>query len=100
MSPQCARNLSATGKQDVVQRLLEWTSRRVIVEVDTAVDSRLIDDLIAVERECCPFFTLDSSVEQRLLAVSVSAAEQERALDGVALSLGVQADHADSRASA
>jgi hypothetical protein len=70
-------------------RLIDRTSRRMVVELAPPVESRLVDELLAVERECCPFFTLDWRPDRRRLAVSVSEAEHESALDAIAFALGV-----------
>jgi hypothetical protein len=98
MAPSCtldADGLRAQlGRYRTVGRgavLVEQTPRRLVVEVGRTVDAHLIEELLAVERECCPFFSLDWCPEQRRLAVSVSAAEQEPALDAVASALDVQA---------
>ncbi len=61
----------------------------MVVELAPPVESRLVDELLAVERECCPFFTLDWRPDRRRLAVSVSEAEHESALDAIAFALGV-----------
>jgi hypothetical protein len=70
-------------------RLLERTSRRLVIEVDGATDSAIVAKTLAVERECCPFLALDWHPEQRRLAISVSAAEYEPAIDAIAFTLGV-----------
>jgi hypothetical protein len=98
MAPSCA--LDETGLRAQLERyrtagrsarLLERTPRRLVVEFDNTVDPGLIEELLAIERECCPFFTLDWHAEQRHLAVSVSAAEHEPALDAVAFALNTRA---------
>jgi hypothetical protein len=70
-------------------RLLERTSRRLVIEVAGAIDATVVEETLAVERECCPFFALDWHPEQRRLAISVSAAEYEPAIDALAFALGI-----------
>jgi hypothetical protein len=76
-----------TAGQDA--RLIERTSRRLVVEFAAPVQRRLVDELVAVERECCPYFTLDWRPDRRRLAVSVSEAEHEPALDAIGFALAV-----------
>jgi hypothetical protein len=70
-------------------RLLERTPRRLLVEIGATIDRELVEQALAVERECCPFFALDWHPEQRRLAMSVSAAEYEPAIDAIAFALDV-----------
>jgi hypothetical protein len=50
----------------------------------------LLDEAIAVENECCPFFTFDYSPEGRVMRVGVSRPDYADALDAIAYAL--QAD--------
>ena len=47
-------------------------------------DRRALTELIAVERECCPFFGFWFDEGARRLAVGVTAAEHAPALDAIA----------------
>jgi hypothetical protein len=46
------------------------------------LDERLLDETLAVERECCPFFRFDYHSAHHLLSVSVDP-EHEPALDAI-----------------
>jgi hypothetical protein len=70
-------------------RLLERTPSRLLVELDPAVQIELVDELVAVERECCPFFVLAWEPDLRRLSVSVSELEHEPALEAIAFALGL-----------
>ncbi len=70
-------------------RLVARTSRRLVVELNRRVDGSLIDAAIAVERECCPFFTLDWQSVTRRLTVSVAHVGHDPALDAIAFALGL-----------
>jgi hypothetical protein len=70
-------------------RLIERTSRRLVVELAAPVESQLVDELVAVERDCCPFFTLVWRPDRRRFSVSVSEAEHEPALDAIGFALAV-----------
>jgi hypothetical protein len=61
-----------------------------VVDLDEQVDTELVDETIAIERECCPFFTLDWEPERRRLTVAVSQAEHEPALDAIAFALDLK----------
>jgi hypothetical protein len=97
MAPSCALDEAGLRLQlDRYRRagtgggLVGRTSRRLVVELDQHVDASLVEAVIAVERECCPFFVLDWQVATRRLTVSVAEAEHEPALDGIAFALGVE----------
>jgi hypothetical protein len=62
--------------------------RRVSVVFAPGYDAELLAELVAVERECCPFFALE--VGDGRLSVSVSSDEDARMLDAVAEALGTR----------
>lgn len=72
-------------------RVVERTRRRLVVDLDQHIDTGLIEQAIAIERECCPFFDLQWTPSQRRLSVSVSQQDQEPALDAIAFALGADA---------
>jgi hypothetical protein len=72
-------------------QLVEQTRRRLVVDLDKHVDNDLIDEMIAIEGACCPFFTLDWEPGRRRLTVSVSRAEHETGLDAIAFALDLEA---------
>lgn len=65
--------------------------RRIVVEVGPAVPGTLVDELVAVERACCPFFNLDWRPLERRLTVAVREAEHEQALSAIAATLALGA---------
>jgi len=71
-------------------RLVQRTPRVLVADLDAHVDVELVGELVAVERECCPFFELSWQPRTRRLSVSVSAAEHEPALDAIAYALSLQ----------
>jgi hypothetical protein len=94
MAPSCALDEAGLRLQFERYRhagkgayLVDRTSRRLVVELDRRVDASLVDAAIAVERECCPFFTLEWQSVTRQLTVSVPDAEHEPALDAIAFAL-------------
>jgi hypothetical protein len=78
--------------------LVSRTERCLVVDLDRQVDMQLVDETIAIERECCPFFALDWESDRRRLTVSISQAEHEPALDAIAFALDIEApvQHATS----
>ena len=72
-------------------RLVEHTRRRLVVDLDQHADTRPIEQAIAIERECCPFFDLRRAPSRKRVSVSVSQRDQEPALDAIAFALGVTA---------
>jgi hypothetical protein len=58
------------------------------VRFGPGLDRDLLDETIAVESECCPFFTFDLSAGERAVRIGVSRPEQRPALDALAYALG------------
>jgi hypothetical protein len=94
MAPSCA--LDETGLRVQYERyrqagkdarLADRTRRRLVVDLDKQMDPKLVDELVAVERKCCPFFELRWEAKRRRLTVSVSRAEDEPALEAIAFAL-------------
>lgn len=80
---QLARYRAAAEGGEVIER----DARRRVLRVAAAVPEPLIERLIEVERRCCPFFELTWDRTSRCLTIEVSAAEDESALDAIALAL-------------
>jgi hypothetical protein len=96
MAPSCALDEDGLRLQLVRYRrvgqgarLVEQTRRRFVVELDEHVDGKLVEEAVAIERECCPFFTLDWQAERRQLTVLVAHVEHEPALGAIAFALGL-----------
>jgi hypothetical protein len=83
------RQLERYRRAGTGARVIERTSRSLAVELDGAVDPALIEQAIATERECCPFFVLSWDPAARLLAISVARPEHEPALHAIAYALDV-----------
>ena len=69
--------------------LLECAPGRRAVRIASHVPDSLLGELIDTERACCPFFSLTWDPDERRLAVSVSDAGQEPALDAICDALGI-----------
>jgi hypothetical protein len=64
-------------------RIVSRAERQVVIAVSERVPDRLVEELVAVERECCPFFELDWQPGPRWLTVAVPAAVQAPALETI-----------------
>ena len=82
---QLARHRAVGHGAIVLHRSLE----RLVVRVEDAVTRDQVAELVAVEQECCPFFTVNWNAEERVLAISVSRVDQAPALDAIAYALGL-----------
>ncbi len=98
MAPSCALDeaglrlqLERYRRAGEGARLIERTPSRVVVDLDVRADGKLIEEAVAIERECCPFFALDWEPLRRRLTVSVSHVEHGPALDAIAFALGLDA---------
>lgn len=96
MAPSCALDEAGLRLQFKRYRhagrgasLVDRSSRRLVVELDQHVDASLVDATTAVERECCPVFTLDWQSVMRRLTVSVAEDRHEPALDAIAFALAL-----------
>jgi hypothetical protein len=98
MAPSCALDeaglrvqLERYRRAGEGARLTERAPRRFVVELDEHTDDALVEEALATERECCPFFALDWEPSRRRLTVAVAHAEHEPALDAIAFALGLDA---------
>jgi hypothetical protein len=91
LGTQLARYRSAGRGADIV----EQSPARLVVRVG-AISHVAVEELIAVERRCCPFFDLKWEPTERRLSISVSRREDEPALESIADALGLR-DAADAR---
>jgi arsenate reductase len=96
MAPSCS--LDEAGLRQQLERyrragegarVIEQSRRRLVAELDERADGKLVEEAVAVERECCPFYSLDWEPLRRRLTVSVSHAEHEPALDAIVFALGL-----------
>jgi hypothetical protein len=96
MAPGCA--LDENGLRAQLERyrkagegaaLIARTRRELTVELDPRLDAQLVGELLATERACCPFFSLAWQPDTRRLTFSVPGPEDEPALDGIAVALGL-----------
>ena len=97
MAPRCALDEAGLRLQHERYRqagegarAVDRTPQRLVVEFDECVDSKLVDELVAIERECCPFFDLSWDADRRRLTISVSHAEHEPLLDAIAFALDLE----------
>ena len=67
---------------------LEREPEAVVVEFDEGIDRATLDEALAVERRCCPFFLFDYNESERRLRTTVRESEQLPALDAIADVLG------------
>ena len=94
--PSCA--LSEEGmhaQRDRMRRLgasvagFESAERHITIEFQPGFDRQLLDETVAVERECCPFFRFGFDWPMRQLTVSVDDLQHRAGLDALAYALGV-----------
>ena len=62
---------------------IERADDAIIATFGDLLDERLLDQTVAVERACCPFFDFDYRPAERRLAISVRQPDQRSALDAV-----------------
>jgi hypothetical protein len=70
---------------------LERGRRKLVILVSGQVPDEVVEQLVAVERDCCPFFHVDWSASERRLAIAVPDAGDEPALDAIASVLALTA---------
>lgn len=70
----------------------------LVVELARHADTELVEQTLAIERECCPFYELGWEPDRRRLFVSVSQPEHAPALEAIAFALGLDAPAAHASA--
>jgi hypothetical protein len=60
----------------------------LIVDFAADVDRAALEEALATERECCPFFQIRFDERSRRLTVGVTDTEEEPALAAIAAALG------------
>ena len=94
--PSCA--LSEAGLKAQHERMLALGPNvrdfkrlrdQVTIEFAPGYDRRLLEDTVAVEKECCPFFRFDFAPSERRLTVSVDDPEHRAGLDALQHALGL-----------
>jgi hypothetical protein len=89
--PSCALTPDGVREQRQRQAILApsvasstLASGRLVVDFRDDYDRQALDDMIAVERECCPFFVFDFDEKAPRLEVRVRDHEHAPALDAIA----------------
>ena len=62
----------------------------VVFEFEAGFDRQALEEMVAVERVCCPFFTFDFDEEARRLTVGVQGPDHVPALEAMAEQLGAK----------
>jgi len=103
MAPSCALDANSVRAQYERYRragagasVLERSPLRLVVDLDRRVDTGLVEETLAIERECCPFYELDWEPDPRRLRISVSEPEHAPALEAIAFALGLDAPTAQA----
>src|SRR5687768_17241771 len=66
---------------------IERQAEAVVIEFRERFDRQSLEEALAVERRCCPFFRFEFDESQRRLRATVREPEQLPALDALALAL-------------
>ena len=77
---QYARYKRLAEAVNQVERRLET----VVVEFGERLDRDLLEQTLAIERQCCPFFIFEFEEGEHRLAISVRQPDQRSALDAMA----------------
>jgi hypothetical protein len=77
--------------------VIKSTATMCLIRVADSVADHLVDELITVERGCCPFFDLNWDRSQRRLTISVSSHADEAALGLLAQALRGAATESSGR---
>jgi hypothetical protein len=89
LSPEGAR-----AQGDRYRELSRWTAaierrpRRLEVQFSSELDRDLLEEALAVERDCCPFFAIEFSPETLALSIGVAEERFAPALDALEDALG------------
>ena len=67
---------------------LERDPLTITASLSADADDDLVTELVAVERECCPFFSIDWRPAERRLTFGVAGEAHAPALDAIEYALG------------
>jgi hypothetical protein len=67
---------------------LEWSGATVVFTFGEDYDRQALDEMIAEEEKCCPFFRFGFDPHERKLAVGIEQPEMLPALEAIASHLG------------
>ncbi len=67
---------------------VEDEPRAVVIDYDESFDRATLEEALAAERECCPFFQFHFDEDARRLRITVSDPAQVEALGALAEALG------------
>ena len=65
----------------------ERTGSELTIDFAPTLDAAALEQMLAVERECCPFFSIRFDERERRVSVGVDEPDQAPALDALALLL-------------
>jgi hypothetical protein len=85
LSTQLSRYRAAGEGAEIIEK----RARRLVIRVSGQTSDALIEELVAVERSCCPFFDLRWEPGTRDLTVAVARQEDEPALGAIGDALGL-----------
>jgi hypothetical protein len=85
LAAQLARYRSAGVGAAVIER----SQQHIVIRVGRAISEVAIEELIAVEHRCCPFFELGWEPSERRLSIAVSRTEDAPALDAIVHATGL-----------
>jgi hypothetical protein len=92
-------SLSRTGIEEQLSRyrelgqdarVLKRERRRLTIRLADGIADSLVEEIVEIERGCCPFFALTWDPSIRSLTVSIDTAEHEPALQEIGHALGIQ----------
>jgi hypothetical protein len=69
---------------------------QLVVRFGPDVDTTLVEETLAVERSCCPFFRLAFDASARRLEIRVDRSDEDPALDALQFALATAAGHPDA----
>jgi hypothetical protein len=90
----CTLDSSELGEQLSRYRLVGLGARvvhdgpqQLVIRVDDEVADSVIEELLTVERSCCPFFKMEWGARSRHLSIGVSRLEDAPALEALRYAL-------------
>jgi hypothetical protein len=97
--PSCSLDEAGAREQRARYARLAGAVRRLVRETDSVeiefgqdLDPELLEEALAVERECCPFFQFSFDRSEGRLLVTVADESMLPALDAIAYGFGAERD--------
>jgi hypothetical protein len=92
--PECKLSVPELGDQQArYRRVAPWVDelrrdgREVVVRLSPGADRDLVREVVAIERDCCPFYAISYDADRGIVRFGVDEPRHEPALEAIEYAL-------------